>query len=72
VVRCVVPRVKGRTLLGARRAFARANCRLGAVTRIYSAKVAAGRVVRQRAAPGLRLRRYARVDVVVSRGRRKR
>jgi hypothetical protein len=72
LVHCVVPRLKGRTLLGARRALARANCRLGSVTRRYSASVAFGRVVRQQPAAGRRLARYARVSVVVSRGKRKR
>jgi beta-lactam-binding protein with PASTA domain len=32
-VRCVVPRLKGRTLRGARRALQQANCKLGNVTR---------------------------------------
>jgi trypsin len=72
VVRCVVPRLKGRTLLGARRALARVNCRLGTVTRRYSARVASGRVVRQQPAAGRRLARNAHVSVVVSRGKRKR
>jgi trypsin/PASTA domain-containing protein len=72
VVRCVVPRLKGRTLLGARRTVARANCRLGRVTRSYSATVALGRVMRQQPAAGRRLARYTRIAVVLSRGKRKR
>jgi hypothetical protein len=72
VVRCVVPRLRGKTLRPARSALARANCRLGVVTRAYSARVRSGRVIRQRPAPGTRLRRYARVNLVLSRGKLKR
>jgi hypothetical protein len=72
VVRCVVPRLRGKTLAGARAALTRANCRLGARTRAYSATVRVGRVIRQRPTPGTRMTRGARVNVVLSRGSRKR
>jgi secreted trypsin-like serine protease len=72
VVRCAVPQLKGRTLLGARRALVRANCRLGRVTRAYSTRVRRGRVLRQRPAARTRLARYTRVSVVLSRGKRRR
>lgn len=72
IVRCVVPRLKGKTLLAARRALVRANCRLGKVTRSNSVSIAAGRVISQRPAATRRLARYARVSVVLSRGKRKR
>ena len=72
VVRCAVPLLKGKTLLGARRALVRANCRLGAVTRAYSTRVRSGRVLSQRPAAGRRLARYARVSVVMSRGKKRR
>jgi hypothetical protein len=72
IIRCVVPRLKGRTLNAARLSLARANCRLGKVPRIYSRSIAAGRVVRQRPAAGSRIARYARVTVVLSRGTRTR
>lgn len=68
--RCVVPKVTGRTLARSRVVIARARCRLGRVTRIYSARIGKGLVVRQRPRAGLRLRRGARVNVTVSRGRR--
>jgi beta-lactam-binding protein with PASTA domain len=42
----------------------------GAVTRAYSSKVKKGRVKSQRPRPGKRLKSGARVDLVVSRGRR--
>jgi hypothetical protein len=72
VAGCAVPRLKGRTLLAARRAINRANCRLGRVKRSYSTSVAAGRVIRQQPRAGRQLARYARVSVVLSRGKRKR
>jgi Trypsin/PASTA domain len=72
VVRCAVPRLAGKTLVGARRTLTRANCRLGAVKRSYSARVAFGRVIRQQPTAGRRLARYGRVSLVVSRGKRKR
>jgi hypothetical protein len=71
VVRCVVPRLKGKTLLAARRALVRANCRLGRVTRSYSVRIRAGRVISQRPAAARRLVRYARVNVVLSRGKKR-
>jgi hypothetical protein len=72
VVRCSVPQLRGRTLRSARLTLVRANCRLGSVTRSYSARLAAGRVLSQRPAAGRRLARYARVSVALSRGKRKR
>lgn len=72
LVRCAVPQLRGRTLRAARTALVRANCRLGAVTRSYSARIRLGRVMSQRPAVGRRLARYARVSVVLSRGKRKR
>jgi hypothetical protein len=71
-VRCVVPRLKAKRLLAARVALARANCRLGRVTRSYSTSIAVGRVIRHQPTTGRRLARYARVSVVLSRGKRKR
>jgi beta-lactam-binding protein with PASTA domain len=50
--------------------IARAGCRLGRVTRAYSARVGQGLVVTQRPRAGLRLRRGSRINVTLSRGRR--
>jgi beta-lactam-binding protein with PASTA domain len=47
----------------------KAGCRLGRVTRTFSAKVKAGRVVAQAPAPRRKLKPRARVRVVVSKGR---
>jgi peptide/nickel transport system substrate-binding protein len=69
--RCVVPNVKGKTLAAARTALARGRCALGRATRAYSARVRSGRIISQSRRPGARLPRGTRVNVVVSRGRRR-
>lgn len=65
---CVVPRLRGKTVRAARNALVRAGCTLGKVGRGRSS-LAKGRVSRQSARPGRRLRPRARVSVVVSLGR---
>jgi ABC-type transport system substrate-binding protein len=69
--RCVVPSVRGKTVLQARRLLAGRRCALGKVTRAYSAKVKLGRIISQSRKPGVRLPRGTRVKVLVSRGRRR-
>jgi peptide/nickel transport system substrate-binding protein len=69
--RCVVPNVRGRTVAQARRMLRAKRCALGRVTRAYSAKVRTGRIIRQSRRPAARLPRGTRVNVVVSRGRRR-
>jgi hypothetical protein len=71
VARCVVPNVKGKTVGRARTLFASKRCKLGRVTRAYSQKVGFGKVISQSRRPGMRLARGAKVNVVVSRGRRR-
>jgi uncharacterized delta-60 repeat protein len=66
---CVVPKVRGKTLVAARFALTRALCRVGTVKRTYSANVGKGRVISQRPAPRTRLAELAKVNLVVSRGR---
>ncbi|HYX87948.1 MAG TPA: PASTA domain-containing protein [Gaiellaceae bacterium] len=66
---CVVPRVVRLPLLSAKRAVARAHCRVGTITTAYSARVPRGRVLSQSPRPGRRLAAGARVSLVVSRGR---
>jgi uncharacterized delta-60 repeat protein len=68
---CVVPNVRGQTLSRARTRLARAACRLGRVERAYSRTLGKGRVVSQRPRAGARLAELAKVDLVVSRGRRR-
>ena len=69
--RCVVPNVKGKTVPTARTALGRARCALGRVSRAYSRRVRKGRIVSQSRRPGTRAPRGTRVNVVVSRGRRR-
>jgi hypothetical protein len=67
--RCVVPKVKGRTLRSAKSRIKRAGCRTGRVTRKFSRRVRRGRVISQRPRPGTRRAPGARVSLVLSRGR---
>lgn len=68
--RCVVPNVKGKTIVQARRLLSSKRCALGRVTRAYSAKMKRGKIIKQSRRPGVRLARGTRIKVVVSRGRR--
>jgi beta-lactam-binding protein with PASTA domain len=68
---CVVPRVVGMTLAAARAAIARSHCRTGKVTRARSTTVRTGRVLSQRPGAGTLLPNGGRVNLVVSRGRRR-
>jgi hypothetical protein len=69
-VRCVVPRVVGKTMATARSAIARGNCRIGRVTRAFSPTVK-GRIVRQQPAAGARRPQGAPVSLVLSKGKRR-
>jgi beta-lactam-binding protein with PASTA domain len=69
VTRCVVPKVRGKTLRAAKASISRANCRTGHVTRKSSRKVRKGRVLSQKPRPGTRLAPRSKVNLVVSRGR---
>jgi hypothetical protein len=69
-VKCVVPRLRGKTLLGARRALRLRHCTLGHVGRAYSRRIRRGRILSQSASAGAHRPRGAKVGVVISRGRR--
>lgn len=69
--RCVVPNVRGKSVAQARRMLRARRCALGRVTRAYSKSVRMGRIIRQNRRPSARLPRGTRVNVVVSRGRRR-
>ena len=69
--RCVVPNVRGKTVRQARGMLTARRCALGRVTRVYSARVRRGKIVAQSRRPGARLPRGTRVNVRVSRGRRR-
>jgi Tol biopolymer transport system component len=71
VVRCVVPDVRRRTVVRARRLLALKRCRLGHIKRAYSIKVKKGAIISQSRQPGARLAGGTPVNVVVSRGRRR-
>jgi hypothetical protein len=71
VARCVVPNLKGRTLKSARGLLRAKRCALGRTTRAYSSKVKTGRIISQSKRPGARLPRGTKVNVKISRGRRR-
>jgi hypothetical protein len=68
---CLVPNLVRKTLPVARRRLARTSCHLGRVTRVYSRRVAKGRVLSQRPRAGRRLGPGTLVNLVLSRGRRR-
>jgi len=68
--RCVVPNVRGKTLRRARHAIATASCRVGRV-RYKWARRRRGIVIAESPAPRTRALEGARVNLVVSRGRRR-
>ena len=67
---CVVPGVEGRTLARAETEIRRSLCSVGKVRHSFSGKVRKGRVVSQSPQALARLKRGAKVDLVVSKGRR--
>jgi PASTA domain/Divergent InlB B-repeat domain len=70
--RCVVPRVKGKRLAAAKRAIARAGCRIGKVRKAFSAKVRRGRVISQKPRPKATIAVTSPVTLTVSKGKRPR
>jgi PASTA domain len=69
--RCVVPNVRGKTLRAARSAITRSRCRVGQIRRTYSNRARAGRVMAQTPRAGAGRAAGARVNLVVSKGRRR-
>jgi hypothetical protein len=67
--KCVVPKLKGKTLKAARRAIKSHACRVGRVRHAFSKRVKKGRVISQKPKPGRHLRRGAKVSLVLSKGR---
>jgi beta-lactam-binding protein with PASTA domain len=65
VVKCVVPRVIGLKLRTAKRRIKKAHCTVGRVRRARSKRV--GRVVAQSPKPRTKLKRGAKVRLVVGR-----
>ena len=71
VVKCGVPRLRGKTVAAARGLLRRRHCALGSVRRAYSARMRPGIIIGQTPAAGARRARDARVSVTVSRGPRR-
>jgi hypothetical protein len=69
-VSCKVPKVTKKSLPSAKRAIARAHCRIGTIRRT-SSRIKRGRVVSQKPKPGTVMPAGGRVNLVVSRGRRR-
>lgn len=71
VRRCVVPNVKRKPVAVARRAIRRAGCTTGRIKRSFSSSVRRGRVVSQSPRPGARRGAGARVNLVLSKGKKR-
>jgi serine protease AprX len=67
---CVAPRLRGSSVAAARRAVLHRHCSLGRVTRVFSSTVKRGRVISQKPRPGTRRAKGAKINVVVSKGKR--
>ena len=67
---CSVPRVVGKKLAAAKTSIKKKHCRTGKVGFAYSTKIAKGRVVSQNRRAGRVLAPGAKINLVVSRGRR--
>jgi FG-GAP-like repeat/PASTA domain len=65
---CTVQDVRGKTPQAAKRSLARANCRVGKVSRAYDKFIGRGRVISPRPTFGAVLPGGAKVKLVVSRG----
>jgi hypothetical protein len=68
---CAVQNVKGNSFQVARRTLARARCRVGTIRRVYSNTVRRGRVISQRPKAYKVLPKGGKVNLVVSRGRKR-
>jgi hypothetical protein len=65
-VRCVVPKLRGKTLAQAKRLLAKAHCKLGKVSRKPSSRVRVGRVLATRPKPGAKRAAGARIPVTLA------
>jgi PASTA domain-containing protein/List-Bact-rpt repeat protein len=68
---CVVPKLKGKGLKRAKRALKAHDCSVGRIRRAFSDQVEKGRVISQRPKPRKLLAHGARVNLVVSRGKKR-
>lgn len=67
---CKVPNLKNLTVKAAARELATAQCKRGRVSYAFSPKVKKGRVMKQSQRPGKTLKENAKVNLVVSRGKK--
>jgi hypothetical protein len=68
---CVVPKVTGKKLAGAKSAIRNAHCGVGKVTKAFSKKVKSGRVIFQKPRPPTVLGGGAKVTLTVSKGKKR-
>lgn len=68
---CVVPRLKGRSLATAKHMILRTHCSVGQVKRSFSRTVRKGRLISQRPTPRSQRFAGAKVNLVVSKGRKR-
>src|SRR3954453_2199782 len=68
---CKVPNVKGVSLAAAKRELKAGDCTLGKTRAAFSPKVKTGRVISQSPRPGKTLKSGAKVNLVVSRGKKR-
>jgi PASTA domain/Divergent InlB B-repeat domain len=68
---CVVPRLKGKGLKAAKRTIKGHDCSVGRIKGVTSKTVKKGRVISQKPKPRKLLRHGARVDLVVSKGKKR-
>jgi PKD repeat protein len=66
---CLVPKLKGKSLAAAKSALTQSHCEAGKITKKFS-KVKKGHVISQRPQPGTNLAADAKVDLVVSKGKK--
>ncbi len=67
---CVVPGLRGKSVSTARAALATSHCGIGSISRLFSNRIARGRVISTAPLRGGRLAGGTKVALVVSRGRR--
>jgi hypothetical protein len=67
---CHVPRLKGTSLAAAKVRLRQWGCSSGRIERAFSKRVRKGRVISERPGPGKQLAERAKVDLVVSKGKR--
>jgi serine/threonine-protein kinase len=68
--KCIVPKLKGKTLKAASHVIRTRNCAVGKVKRATSRSITKGHVISQTPTAGRRLKHGAKISLVVSKGRR--